>query len=131
MRILPIFLVLAACSQEPPPPAEPERALYAGQGRDRLCVDGDRAGFVTYGAGNANCSARGKLDRGGAATSIRPDGDEDCRIPVAFSGDRASLGAGRPTCSYYCGPGATFDGKSFSRDASASPAVDFAGDPLC
>ena len=130
MRFWPVFLLLAACSPEPPPPT-PERAIYAGQGRDRLCVEGDRAGFVTYGAGEANCSARGRIERAGATASFRPDGDEDCRIAVTISGDRASLGPGQPSCSYYCGPGATFGGKSFSRDASASPAVDFAGDPLC
>ena len=130
MRILPVFLLIAACSPEPPP-AAPEQALYAGQGRDRLCVQGDRAGFVTYGAGDGNCSARGRLERSGEAANLRPDGDEDCRISVTFSGDRVSLGPVKPSCSYYCGPGATFGGKAFSRSASASPAVDFAGDPLC
>jgi hypothetical protein len=130
MRIWPFFLVIAACSPESPPPA-PDRALYAGRGRDRLCVEGDRAGFVTYGAGDANCSARGRIERAGAAASFRPDGEEDCRILLTFSGDRATLGPGQLSCSYYCGPGATLGGKSFSKDASASPAVDFAGDPLC
>ena len=130
MRILTVFVVLAACTQDAPAPPR-ERALYAGQGRDRLCVAGDRAGFITYGGGDSNCSARGRLERSDTATSFRPDGDEDCTIDVRFAEGRAILGQGHPSCAYYCGPGAAFAGKSFASDASASPAVDFAGDPLC
>jgi hypothetical protein len=130
MRILVPVLLLAACSPEAP--EEPtERQLYAGEGRDRLCVAGQRGGFITYGAGDANCSARGRIERTGDQLALNPDGDSDCRIEAKVSGDRVALGARSAACAYYCGPGADYTGKGFAESASASPAVDFAGDPLC
>lgn len=131
MRLLPLFLIIAACSPEAAPPAQ-EKATYAGQGRDQLCLDGDRAGFIAYGEGDANCSVRGRVEPvGEGRLSIIPDGDEDCRIEAARQSDRISLGARSGDCAYYCGPGADFTGKAFAKRDSASPAVDFAGDPLC
>src|SRR4051812_33100948 len=79
MRILAIVLLLGACSPQPPQP-KPERVLYAGQGRERLCTDGKRAGFIVYGDGDGNCAATGRIERG----SFIPAGDEDCKIPVRF-----------------------------------------------
>ena len=130
MRVLVLVPLLAACSpQAPEPPAE--RLLYAGEGRDRLCLVGERGGLITYGDGDANCSARGRIERTGERLLLIPDGDPDCRIEASLTGDRLTLGARTDACAYYCGPGADFAGKSFSRDGTASPAVDFAGDPLC
>jgi hypothetical protein len=63
--------------------------------------------------------------------AIRPDGDPDCRIPAREDGEMIRLGNGGAACAYYCGPGVTLDGRVFHKDGSASPAVDFAGDPLC
>ena len=130
MRILALALLLAACSPAAPEP-DAERRLYAGQGRDRLCVAGDRVGFIAYGQGNANCSVRGRLNRIGDRPAIIPDGDQDCRIEVREQGGTLRLGKVAAACTYYCGPGASFEGRAFSESSSASPAVDFAGDPLC
>ena len=130
MRALGLVLLLAACS---PKPAEPpaDRLLYAGDGRDRLCVAGQRGGLIAYGEGNANCSARGRIERSGNRLALIPDGDEDCRIEATFSGDSLRFAVRSAACAYYCGPGADFAGKALTKSGSASPAVDFAGDPLC
>jgi len=128
--MLAAVLLLTACSPKAPePPAE--RLLYAGDGRDRLCVAGQRGGFIIYGEGNANCSARGKIERSGDRFTLIPDGDSDCRILADMNGDGLRLGARSTACAYYCGPGADYAGKALAKNASASPAVDFAGDPLC
>jgi hypothetical protein len=132
MRWSLCLLMLAACSAEPQPPAAGERATYAGQGRDRLCIRDGRAGFITYGGGDTNCSVRGRLERpGGDRLVIVPDGDEDCRIDASSQAGHILLGSRGAGCAYYCGPGADFAGKAFTRQDSASPVVDFAGDPLC
>jgi hypothetical protein len=130
MRILVLVLLLAACAPEATePPAE--RLLYAGQGRDRLCLTGLRGGFITYGDGDANCSARGKVERTADRLALIPDGDSDCRIEAKLDGDSLAFGARATACAYYCGPGADYAGKQLARNDAASPAVDFAGDPLC
>jgi len=131
MRILPLLLLLTACSQEATERPS-ERLLYSGEGRDRLCIVGDRAGLIAYGQSDANCSVRGRLDRTGESSlTIIPDGDQDCSIPVEQQGGTVRLGKVTPACAYYCGPGSDFAGKRFTENPSASPAVDFAGDPLC
>jgi hypothetical protein len=132
MRLTPLVLLLAACAPEEPPPAAAESAIYAGAGRDRLCVDGERVGFITFGDGDANCSVRGRLESAGdGRLAIIPNGDEDCRIEAADETGRILLGSRKAGCAYYCGPNADFAGKAFTKQDSASPAVDFAGDPLC
>ena len=130
MRILAfIFLLAAGCSPDvPAPPAE--RQLYA-EGRDRLCLAGERGGLIVYGEGDANCSARGRVERSGDRLVLVPDGDPDCRMEAKLEGDRLALGARAKACAYYCGPGADYAGRALTKNASASPAVDFAGDPLC
>jgi hypothetical protein len=131
MRLLSVFLVMTGCSPEAAPPAQ-DRATYAGQGRDRMCLNGERAGFIVYGEGDANCSVRGRAERaGGERLAIIPDGDEDCRIEAFRQSGRIVLGARDDACAYYCGPRADFAGKAFAKSDSDSPAVDFAGDPLC
>jgi hypothetical protein len=129
--VLPAFLLLAACSGGTPQ-SPPERVLYAGEGRDRLCLAGERAGLIAYGEGDANCSVRGGVEKTGEQQlTIIPDGDEDCRIDARQQGETIRLKSLSAACDYYCGPGASFDGKAFAKNAAASPAVDFAGDPLC
>ena len=130
MRILALALLLAACSPEAAGPST-EHLLYAGEGRDRLCIAGQRGGFIIYGDGNANCSARGRIERSGDRLVLIPDGDPDCRIEAKLREDALALGPRSNACAYYCGPGADFAGRGLARNASASPAVDFAGDPLC
>ena len=130
MRLLLALLLLAGCSQQADPPSADLRA-YAGEGRDRLCIAGERAGFIAYGAGDANCSAKGRLERAPGTLTFIPAGDEDCRIALTEAGDSLRLGPRSESCAYYCGPGADFSGRSFTPQANASPAVDFAGDPLC
>ena len=131
MRILGLILLLAACSPQAPDP-KIEEVTYAGNGRDRLCMEGDRAGFITYGEGDANCSAHGRIDRtGGQRLAIIPDGDQDCRIEANEDAGAIRLGGVTAACAYYCGPGASFEGKAFTKRATPSPALDFAGDPLC
>ncbi len=130
MRLPPALFLLAACSPEAPAPRT-ENLLYAGAGRDRLCVDGQRGGLIVYGKGDANCSARGRVERSGDKLILIPEGDSDCRIPAELNGDSLRLGRRSPACAYYCGPDADYAGKVLAKNASASPAVDFAGDPLC
>lgn len=132
MRFIPpAALLLVACSPEAPDqPAE--SALYSGQGRDRLCIAGNRVGFVAYGERAANCSVRGRISRSAEnRLTFIPEGDEDCRIEAREESGRIRLGVRAAPCAYYCGPGADFAGREFHKDASASPAVDVAGDPLC
>ena len=127
MRWLLLLLLLPACSTE----EVSDKRLYAGSGKDRLCIDGDRVGFIVHAAGGANCSVRGRLDQTGAAVAIIPAGDQECRIAAERLGDRFRLGPLTRACAYYCGPGADFSGQVFEAAPGASPAVDFAGDPLC
>ena len=116
--------------------------LFAGEGRNALCIAGAagdlRGGFIVYGSGNENCSARGRIVDDGAGFALVPQGEGDCRIPLTQDAAGVTLGNSPASCSYYCGPGATFDGTAFrpvgSGDAAATasnPMVDFAGDPLC
>ena len=127
---MPLLLLLASCSQEASD-TPPERALYAGNGRDRLCMAGDRIGFIAFGEGDSNCSVRGRVERTDGRMIIRPDGDEDCRIDASQDGDRLLLGDRTAACAYYCGPGVNYSAREFTRQPSATPAIDFAGDPLC
>ena len=126
---------LAACSK-PQAAAPPVVAgIYAGGGRDALCVadaaDGSQAGFITYGPDNANCSASGRLVAAGAAWQLVPAGEGECRIPVSFGDGTVTLGAQSAACAYYCGPGASLAGKTFATAQKPPAAVDLAGDPLC
>jgi hypothetical protein len=129
-------------AEETPPPAtqaeatspDPAIAIYAGEARDRMCLaqgGSAKAGFITFGEGDANCSVRGAVQRSGDRLTIAPPGDESCRIEGRVSGDTVTLGPVAAACSYYCGPKASFAGKTFRRTAEAAPATDFAGDPLC
>ena len=133
-RTLLILPLIAACSREP---AQPSLAVgtFAGEGRDRLCIAGEpgayRAGLIAYGEADSNCSASGRLEQAGTGWALVPKGEGDCRIPVEIDGSSVRIGQPPAACSYYCGPNAMLGGKSFRSSANASPAVDFAGDPLC
>jgi hypothetical protein len=113
--------------------AESAVLTYAGQGRDRLCLDerAARVGLIIYGEADANCSLRGTVQRAGARITIKPDGDESCQIAGTIAGTQVSLGPRTPECAYYCGPTADYSGRSFTAVDGAGPVTDFAGDPLC
>ena len=132
--ILPLALLLAACSQQPA-----EQSLttgtFAGEGRDRLCVAGEsgnyRGGLIAFGADDVNCSASGRIELPGGNAVLIPRGDGACRIPLTVEGNVVRIGEVPAACSYYCGPGVTMSRKSFARSDTGAPATDFAGDPLC
>jgi hypothetical protein len=140
---IPALLLLSACRQEPEPVAnEPAAATaeqagssstFAGSGRDRLCLaeGSGRAGLITFGEGDANCSVTGSLARSDDRLTITPDGDAACRVEATLAGDRLTLGPAATACAYYCGPSASFAGKQFTRTKVAEPVTDLAGDPLC
>lgn len=132
--ILPLFLLLTACSSEH---AQPQLAegTYVGDGRDRLCIAGApgayRAGVIVYGKGDINCSAVGRLEHSPEGWNLVPRGEGDCNIPIAIQGSIARIGRITAACDYYCGPSASLAGKSFTRSDANDKAVDLAGDPLC
>jgi hypothetical protein len=134
--IITLALLVSACSGKAPDKG-PALAVgtYAGEGRDRLCVVGEagvqRAGFVSYGPGHANCTMSGRIEANGAGFVLTPAGDSRCLVDVSVNDGRISLAPGTPACHYYCGPSASFANKNFRRDDKATPAVDLAGDKLC
>ena len=129
-----ISLLLAACSGQP---AETglQGGTFAGEGRDRLCIAGEagaqRAGLIAYGTGDVNCSASGSLEHAGQAWVLVPKGEGDCRIPLNINGQNVTIGKVPAACSYYCGPGASLEGKQFGQLNQAENVTDLAGDPLC
>ena len=133
--IITLALLVSACSGKAPDKG-PALAVgsYAGGGRDRLCVVGEagvqRAGFISYGSGETNCTMSGTIEAKGAVFVLKPRGDSRCAVELSVNDGRVSLAPGTP-CSYYCGPGATFANKNFRRDDKAPPAADLAGDKLC
>ena len=131
-------LLLTACGREEAgsnqagPTAQnvpqPDTVVFVAGPRDRLCLKNGQAAVITYAAaGSANCTLRGTVTDG----RIHPEGDTACTVPLTRAGDRATLGSSSPSCAYYCGPGASFAGKSFTRLPTPEPVTDFAGDPLC
>jgi len=134
--ILLSALTASACAKEEPAASGFATATYKGDDRNALCIAGSagaqRAGFVVYGADDANCSASGRIEQAGEGWLLIPAGDADCKIPFSASaGGRISLESGPSACAYYCGPGATYAGSSFRRFPDGKPATDHAGDPLC
>lgn len=132
--ILAVSLLLAACSQQPAAPALPT-GTFAAEGRDRLCIAGEagsyRAGLIAYGPGDINCSASGRLERAGDSWVLVPRGEGDCRIPLTFGPDSVTVARAPAACAYYCGPGASLEGKRFTGNPSLPAVTDLAGDPLC
>ena len=142
MRSLLIpLLLLSACNSQPPSETEPAAKesssgveVFASGPRDRLCLKSkERAGIITYAAsGNANCSV--KADQRG--TFLIPDGETTstgatCMIPFRRDGNTVKIDRPTPSCTYYCGPGASLEGKSFTRITKPDTVTDLAGDPLC
>lgn len=141
MRLLfALSLLLAACSQQPAEPRQSnDMEVWTAGTRDRLCIKGDRAGFIVYGKGDANCSARGRVSRDGDAIRITPDGETKCHFDGhewVGDGPRRMMafgvaGKGDEACNYYCGPGASLKQVQFGIANGKSDATDLAGDPLC
>jgi hypothetical protein len=103
-----------------------------GTGRDRLCLQNERAGLIVYAAqGDANCMVRGTAEGVDATIRIKPDGDESCTITARLDNGSMLLGEVSPACAYYCGPKASYAGKRLGPSDTAKPAVDVAGEPLC
>ena len=133
-RILPIALLVAACSQEPASPTLVP-GTFAGEARDRLCIAGEagayRAGLIAYGEGDSNCSASGRIEPATSGWQLIPTGEGDCKIPVDIQGNVVRIGQVPAACAYYCGPGAALNGKTFNRADMGARVTDLAGDPLC
>lgn len=137
--VLPIILLAvileSACAKPSAEVAGPTYGTFVGAGRDRLCLskraDGTKGGVITYGAGDVNCSASGKVEASGTGWNLTPNGEGGCKIGLTINGDSARVTNVPASCAYYCAPGATLAGKQFTRDSKAGAATDLGGDPLC
>ena len=131
--LLAAALAIAACDRAPPPPEAPvEAEVWQANARDRLCLKGNRAGFIVYGLGNANCSARGRAVRSDDQASLVPDGESRCVFVVELDGGSATLRPGSGGgCGYYCAPGAAIGATAWTRAPAGASATDLAGEPLC
>ena len=133
-RVLPVLILLAGCAAKPEV-AGPPSGSFSDGGRDRLCIarseGGARAGIITYGAGDSNCSVTGTLARAGAGWELTPQGEGACRIALSIDGDAVGVTSVPGACSYYCAPGASLTGKTFKRDATAGVVSDFGGEAIC
>ena len=133
--VLIAVIALASCTKPPPPGAE-LIGTYRGVGRDALCIakDGERlkAGLITYGDNDPNCSLRGTAVVAGDGLTIIPRGDSACRVELRIANDSVTIGRNPAACAFYCGPGADFAGRKLKKAAADAARVsDFAGDPLC
>src|SRR5687768_6591944 len=99
--IIPMALLLAACSQQAENPSIPT-GTYAGEGRDRLCIAGEagnyRGGLIAYGQGDSNCSASGQVIAEGGQFLLVPPGESECRIPLEIEGNVARVGEPPAAC---------------------------------
>ena len=128
-------LLLTACSRG----SEPREAVvgvYRGPDRDGLCIaregEGLKAGLITYGQGDINCSLNGRGELHGDSLIITPRGDSDCSVNVGIANGVARIGPRSQACAYYCGPKADYAGRELRKMPDATSKVtDFAGDPLC
>ena len=128
-------LLLTACSEDVVAPS-PAAGLFAGTGRDRLCIssaaDAYRIGIVTYGEGDNNCTIQTKVTAAGHGSLVDALGDPACKFLIESDGTTLTLPERLPAaCDYYCGPTAALAGKKFTRASDTTPATDLAGDPLC
>ena len=135
MRMIPALLfLLTACSGGRDEPIA--TGIFAGQGRDRLCVQkaGDvvSAGLITYAAtGDTNCTIAGQLQPVGDAFVLTSRADETCRLSLTLNGPSLRIAKVIGNCDYYCGPRANLAGRSFTRAPSAPAPTDFGGTKLC
>lgn len=116
--IIPITLLLAACSQQPADEVL-KAGTYFGAGRDALCITGEKApqsfAFIAFAPkGDTNCAAEGRVEKGPQGWILVPRGEGDCRIAVTSNGQALSLGSIPSSCAYYCGPGASLSGQTFN-----------------
>ncbi|NJC06039.1 hypothetical protein GGQ97_001832 [Sphingomonas kaistensis] len=144
---IPLLLLISACGQSDEAsqavntsgnaatPLGVELQTFAGTGKDRLCIGGTAAAaaVITYAAdGLNNCSASGRVEEQGGKLFFVPQEDSSCRVEIRREGEtRLTLGAPTTGCAFYCAPGASFEGKTFSRMDKPEPVTDLAGDPLC
>jgi hypothetical protein len=132
--IIPVALLLAACSPEEENPSI-GTGTYAGEGRDRLCIAGEagnyRGGVIAFGPANTNCSASGRVMAEDGQFVLVPHGEGECQIPLEIVGNVVRIGQPPAACAYYCGPGAEMAGRSYSRVDMGAKATDLVGDPLC
>jgi len=134
-----LILLLAACSDQAsqqPADLSVDTGTYAGQGRDRLCLAKSAQtwtiGVVTYGGGDFNCTFRGKVRTAEHGMLAEAAADPACKLVITPDGSTLRIEVpDKKACEYYCGPGATLADRSFKHDNAATPAVDFAGEPLC
>ena len=136
---IPLSMLLVACGGGSDPDNQNAAAAVDGvtikaqwgAGRDRLCLQNNRAGLITFAtAGDNNCMVKGATVTTDGGFQLKPDGDESCTIDIRMDGGAVVLGQASPACAYYCGPNASYAGKRME-PTSASPATDVAGDPLC
>ena len=122
MRIsLLAALLLTACAPRATTPPGPPPGTYHGAGKDRLIVAGtaesptaDLLVFAPDGA--ANCSMAGTVARAGGEWQLTPPGEGDCHVALTIDGKVARITNVPAACSYYCGPGAGLERKSFARE---------------
>ena len=141
LALLLLSFALASCGQDEQVASEAEpteqgsaslEGVWGDEGRDRLCLKGERAGLIVYASeGDTNCMVRGSIERAGGNARIRPDGDASCAIEVQRDGEAITLGQVSPSCAYYCGPKASYASKRLEPRSAKDAAVDLAGDPLC
>jgi len=139
MRIeIAIVALIAASACDRIPDNSQLKGVYAGQGRDALCLVAPMgseklgAGIVTYGSGDNNCTLTGEVRTAEGAIAFYADHDDACHFALNQESEALVLPQQIPaSCSYYCGPGASLAGKRFEKREGASRPADFAGDPLC
>jgi hypothetical protein len=160
MRLVPLFLLLAACSGASPEkaqaPQDLEKAaierglvrnptdteiagLYA-RDTDRICIVpstiGYRIGaFVDYGDG-ITCSGTGTASRVGETLHIELGSEQACGFDAKFDGDKITLPGALPEgCSKLCNRRASYAGLEVSRlsesAAEAAAMRDANGKRLC
>jgi hypothetical protein len=102
-----------------------------------LCLkDGETSGgLITFASGtDANCSLRfdaRKAEGSAEAGTLAAQNDPTCTMKFTQSQGRLQLSTPSPACAYYCGPGASLEGKTFVRMDKPAPVTDLGGDPLC
>ena len=140
-RLMRRFLLIAAvatsaCSDQEAAAPPLTAGIYAGSGRDRLCLSRDNGGariaIIAYGEGDDNCTIQAKASVAEQGVLVEAVGDPACKFFIASAGTTLTLPERLPaSCDYYCGPSASLANKKFTRAAGAAPVADLAGDPLC
>jgi hypothetical protein len=130
-----VALLLSACSRG----ADPGSAVvgvYRDPDRDGLCIaregQGFKAGLITYGDGDTNCSLNGSAEFRGDTLIVTPRGDFACFVEIRITNGVARIAEQTKACAYYCGPEADYAGRELRKTPDAAIKVtDFTGDPLC